>query len=370
MSGHLLDALLEGHDTSPRVTAPGRRHLRTALLGVTACLVVLVLLPVAGALYVGRRLSGDLTRIDGITRVDGTFDGLTDRPPAPAGPARDAVDVLVIGTDRRSEVPTTGSDARAAAWVGGAQRSDALMILHIAADRRSAALVSIPRDTWVTVPGYGMHKVNAAYSFGGPSLAVATVELLTSVRIDHVAIVDWAGFAALVDSVGGIDVTVPDTVTDSARGTRWLAGTHHLDGAAALEYVGQRYGLPRGDLDRVARQQVVLRTLMEAALHQEMRTDPRMVREFLADATRHLSIDAEWSTAELVGLAASLRNFTTADLTYLTMPVARLGTEAGGQSVVYVDRPVAAGLWGALVTDDVDDWAAARRGRLTPAVVS
>ena len=128
-------------------------------------------------------------------------------------------------------------------------------------------------------------------------------------RIDHLAVIDWSGFEALIDAVGGIDVTVPETVTDSARDVTWTAGVHLLDGKQALAYVGQRYGLPHGDLDRVARQQVVLRTLMQDALHQEMRKDPRMLYDFLDTVTKHLSIDSDWSTKDLLdagGLDARL----------------------------------------------------------------
>ena len=157
-----------------------------------------------------------------VTRIPGVFDGLDDRPSQADRRAGDAVNVLVVGTDRRSDVPTTGSDARAAAWVPGAQRSDALMILHISADRavrRSSRSRVTPGST---CPGYGMNKINAAFSFAGPSLTIQTVELLTSVRIDHLAVIDWSGFEALIDAVGGIDVTVPETVDG-------LGARHHLD---------------------------------------------------------------------------------------------------------------------------------------------
>jgi LCP family protein required for cell wall assembly len=343
---------------------PPRRHrrLRNAVVGLLVCLLLLAMVPVAAMLYLEHHLSGNVTRIAGV------FDGLEDRPGRPAGRARDAVNILLIGTDRRSPVATTGSDARAAAWVVGAQRSDTLMILHISADRRSAAVISIPRDTWVVVPGVGTAKINAAYSYGGPSLAVETVEDLTSVRIDHVAVVDWSGFAALIDGVGGIDVTVPETVVDSARSVTWSAGVHHLDGTEALAYVGQRYGLARGDLDRVARQQAVLRTLMQDSLHQEMRKDPRMLYKFLDTVTRHLSVDDGWSTRDMVRLVVSMRSFETSGLSYLTMPVAGTGRE-GDQSVVYADRRAAGRMWGAVIADEMVDWGARHPGRLTPAVV-
>ncbi|KQW48825.1 hypothetical protein ASC77_08835 [Nocardioides sp. Root1257] len=360
MSPHLFD------DATPDATTDAirnRHHVRNAVIGLLVCLALLALAPVGTVLYLEHRLSGNVDRIPGV------FDGLRDRPSRPAGPAGDAVNILLIGTDRRSDVPTTGSDAEAASWVVGAQRSDAMMILHISADRRSASVISIPRDTWVTVPGVGSAKINAAYSYGGPSLAVQTVELLTAIRIDHVAVVDWTGFAALIDAVGGIDVTVPETVVDTARAVTWSAGVHHLDGAAALTYVRQRYGLRGGDLDRVARQQAVLRTLMQSALHQEMRKDPKMLFDFLDTVTQHLSVDDAWSTRDMVGLVISMRSFETAHLTYLTMPVRGFGRE-GDQSVVYADRRAASGLWGAVVTDELAEWTARHPRSLTPTVVS
>jgi LCP family protein required for cell wall assembly len=214
-----------------------------------------------------------------------------------------------------------------------------------------------------------MNKVNAAFSFAGPSLTIATVELLTSVRIDHLAVVDWSGFEALIDAAGGITVDVPATVTDSARDITWTKGEHLLDGEQALDYVRQRHGLPLGDLDRVQRQQVVLRTLMEDSLHQEMRKDPRMLYDFLDTVSQHLSLDSGWSTKELVELVVSMRSFTTANLRYLTMPVAGFGTERA-QSVVYAARRQARGLWGAVIADEVEAWAARHQGQLTPSTVS
>jgi len=341
----------------------GSNNVRKALIGLLVCCTLLAAVPRVAILYLEHRLS------ENVTRIPGVFDGLDDRPSRPTGPAGGALNVLVVGTDRRSDVPTTGSDARAATWVPGAQRSDALMILHIAADRRSAAIISIPRDTWVNVPGYGMHKINAAFSFAGPSLTIATVEQLTDVHIDHLAVIDWSGFEALIDAVGGITVTVPATVTDSVHDITWAAGEHRLDGAEALAYVSQRHGLPLGDLDRIQRQQVVLRTVMQDALHQEMRKDPRMLYGFLDTVSQHLSLDSDWSTKDLVALVVSMRSFETADLRYLTMPVAGFGTE-GAESVVYGARRPARGLWGAVIADEVEAWAARHQRRLTPSTVS
>ena len=120
------------------------------------------------------------------------------------------------------------------------------MILHIDADREGASLISIPRDSWVNVPGYGHNKINAAFSLAGPSLAVETVEDLTGVRIDHLAVVDWEGFRSLIDTVGGVTVTVPRTVEDPHNDVVWTKGRHPLNGAAGADLLRQRYGLPDG----------------------------------------------------------------------------------------------------------------------------
>jgi LCP family protein required for cell wall assembly len=344
--------------------AARRRHpVRKALIGLAVCMLALALVGAGSLWYLQHRLSSHIDRIDGV------FDGLHDRPPRPEGEAAGAVNILLLGTDRRAEVGTTGSEARAPSWVPGAQRSDTMMVLHIDADRRGATMISIPRDSWVAVPGYGMNKVNAAFSFAGPSLAVETVERLTGVRIDHLAVIDWAGFRALTDAVGGVEVTVPRTVHDSARGITWTAGEHLLDGEQALDYVGQRYGLPRGDLDRVARQQAFLRNLMQTSLHQEMRKDPRQLFGLLDTLTRYLSVDAGWSTSSMGRLALSLRNLRTVDIQYLTAPVERLGRE-GDQSVVYLDRGLNRSLWSAVREDRVARWTAYHPLDVTPPVVS
>lgn len=334
------------------ITPHPRHPLRNALVGLLVCGLLLALLLAAGAFWVQHRLTSHITRIDHV------FTGLTHRPPVPTtGPAAHAVNILLMGTDRRSAVGTTGRDAAAPEWVPGAQRSDTLMLVHIDGDRRGASVISIPRDAWVPVRGHAMAKINAAFSYAGPSLAVQTVEDLTGVRIDHLAVVDWAGFEQLTDAAGGVTVTVPQTVTDSARGITWTAGVHTLDGRQALAYVRQRYGLPGGDLDRVRRQQGFLRSLMEASLHTQMRKDPHMVYDFLDTVTRHLSVDSDWSVTDMARLMVSLRDLRSADIHYLTVPVWGLGRE-GDQSVVYLDWTRDAGLWRAVHHDRVEAWLA------------
>jgi LCP family protein required for cell wall assembly len=244
-----------------------------------------------------------------------------------------------------------------------------MMLLHIDADRRGASLISVPRDAWVPIPGHGMGKVNWAYSFGGPALAVATFEKLTSIRVDHLVVVDWDGFMSLTDAVGGVDVDVPTTVYDSARHLTWTAGRHHLDGTQALAYVRERYGLPGGDLDRVRRQQAFLRALMQASLHQEMRKDPVLLYQFLNEVTRHVLVDDQWRISDLAALAASLRDLRSANIRYLTAPVAGLGRE-GDQSVVHLATDRDRDLWRAVHEDRMDQWSAINWNLLTPDVVN
>ena len=134
------------------------------------------------------------------------------------------------------------------------------MIARLAEDGQSAAVVSIPRDSWVDIPGHGKNKINAAYAFGGPSLLIRTVENLTELHVDHFAVIDFAGFQAVVDSVGGIDVGI--SAATSNEGVHFHQGVNHLDGTQALAYVRQRYGLVDGDLDRAQRQQNAMRAVL------------------------------------------------------------------------------------------------------------
>ncbi|MFT4287705.1 LCP family protein [Nocardioides sp.] len=359
-----LTDLLDDDDLPP--AGPPRRRLRRVVVVMVTLLALLAGIPVAVAWYVEHRLSSQLTRMSGI------FAALPEsqRPakPAAGAPGAAAVDILLIGTDRRSEVATTGTDAAAADWVPGQQRSDTLMLLHIDGDRRSAAVVSIPRDSWVDIPGHGKGKINAAFSYGGPSLAVATVEQLTGIRIDHVAIVDWTGFEELTDAVGGVDIDIPETVHDSANDVTWEEGRHHLDGEQALLYVRQRYGLPGGDFDRVKRQQAFLRSVMEASLHQEMRKDPRLLYDFLSTLARHVTVDAEWSTTQMAKLAFSLRDFRSANVEFLTAPSTGTGM-VGDQSVVFLDQDAGRELWHELRTDRIDEWSSIHWRELTGDVV-
>lgn len=343
--------------TSTRVR---NRKIRHAVL---AAVVTLAALPVAYLATAAHRLNNQVEHLGGV------FSDTAGTRPSAAPAAAEAINILMLGTDRRSDVPTTGTAAETEDWEAGEQRSDSMMIVHIDRDRDGVSVVSIPRDSWVRIPDHGRAKINAAFSYGGAALAVRTVENLTGVRIDHVAVVDWAGFMAVTDALGGVDMTIPETTHDSARDRTWTAGEHHLNGDDALAYVGQRYGLPGGDLDRVRRQQAFFRALAQTALKSETAKDPVKIYDLLDIITENLAIDEEWSTKEMADLALSLRNVSAGDVRYLTVPVTGTG-RAGSQSVVWLDKPAGTELWDAVRNDEVEGWATRHPDLLTEGVVN
>src|SRR5690606_1285100 len=132
-----------------------------------------------------------------IDYLEDPFDELTERPDIAEGEEGEAdpLNFLVLGSDSRISAGDPDQ------WEFGAQRTDAILLVHVPGDRQSAQVMSIPRDSWVDVPGWGMYKINAAFSFGGPALLIQTVEQLTGVHIDHFAVTDFEAFAALTDEL-------------------------------------------------------------------------------------------------------------------------------------------------------------------------
>lgn len=330
-----------------------RRGLRALLYGVIA-LLVLVLLAAAGIVIVAQQLGSQVGRYPSVFAP-------IDPSARPADAAGDTF--LLVGTDTRSPEATTGADATAPDFVFGQQRSDVIMVATIAEDGQSASVVSIPRDSWVEIPGRGMNKINAAYSFGGPPLLIETVEQLTRVRVDHFAVIDFAGFAQMTDAVGGIDVTVGQA---SQRGGVVVpSGPQRLDGAQALAYVRERYTLPGGDLDRVKRQQAALRALVRQSLSSGTLSSPTRAYELVDTLTRYVGVDDTLTNTGLAQLAFGLRDLRSSAITFTTVPVTGTGME-GDQSVVYLDEGAGRDLWFAVNTDAVPRWAQARPSAVLP----
>ncbi|GAA3590625.1 hypothetical protein GCM10022419_086560 [Nonomuraea rosea] len=255
---------------------------------------------------------------------------------------------LLVGTDRRAAGSTTGDGAGAALWQPGSQRTDTIMLAHLSEDREHATVVSIPRDSWVNIPGRGRAKINAAFSWGGPALLIKTIETLTGIRIDHYAAIDFKGFATAVDAVDGVDVDVAKTVRDTNSGTTWTAGRHHLNGEQALLFVRQRYNLPGGDFDRIKRQQALLKALSDRVLSAGTLTSPAKVDGLLRAITKSVTVD---DGVTLAMLRSSLIDLAGLDESgFFTMPTRGTGME-GQQSVVYLDDRKTRALSEAIKTD-------------------
>lgn len=232
-----------------------------------------------------------------------------------------------------------GSDARgAAAEVGSVdvdnQRSDVLMVVHIDADRKNVHVMSILRDSWVDIPGHGFAKVNAAYAWGGTPLTVATVESLLGVRIDHVAVIGFAGFEGMTDALGGIDVNV--TVPFEREGHTFVEGNNHLDGKEALEFVRERYAFTDGDYQRARNQQEFIRATMDKALRASTLSSPESIFRFTSTVTQHLSVDEGFTFQSMFELGISLRDIRADNIQFATIPTSGTGM-VGDQSVVHLD---------------------------------
>ena len=329
---------------SPRGTRHRRKMAgwKKALIGLLVLVLLLVAAGVGGLLYLSHRLDHNIKRIPHV------FSGLdpSTRPSVPAG-AKGSQTFVLLGSDSRIDVT-----AQKANW----SRSDTIMMLHLDKAHQHAYLVSIPRDSWVPIPGHGTAKVNAALAWGGPSLLVQTLEQLTDVHIDHLALIDFNGFKALVDALGGVDVTIPQTVNDPELHTTWNAGTQHLDGARALLYVRQRHGLPGGDFDRIKRQQNLLRSIMVKTLSSGTISNPITLTKTLDAISRSLSVDEDLTMSTMRSLAIGSRNMRSHDVTFLTVPLTGTGTAGGGQSVVFLDAAKDKALWTAMRDDRMAQW--------------
>ena len=285
-----------------------------------------------------------------------------DRPDPDKGKS---LNVLLLGSDKGKKIPgesantSLAQDAKAAKWPDGKYRSDTIMVVHISANRKHVYLISIPRDSFVMLynaSGVATHKekVNAAFSYYGPSGVISTVEHLTNLRMSHLAIIDWAGFKDLSTAVGGVPVYVPETVTDPVQHVTWTKGNYNLKGNKALQYVRQRHGLLRGDFDRIARQQNFLRALMKKILAGGTMHNPVRLNNTLSALTKNLTVDEGWKPGDMRALALSLRGTSQKNVTFMTVPVGAESVDPTYGDVVNIDPLKSGELFTALKDDSVD----------------
>ncbi|MDV6310790.1 LCP family protein [Gordonia amicalis] len=282
------------------------------------------------------------------------------------GGAKDgAVDILLVGTDSRTDAkgnplsPEEVKLLRSGEEV--ATNTDTILLVRIPEDGSSATAISIPRDSYVDVPGIGMSKINAAYgttregvraraveagqspekaekegTLAGRKALVDTVANLTGVQVDHYAEVGLLGFVLLTNAVGGIDVCLNAPVRDPFSGARFRKGVQTLDGPRALSFVRQRHGLPRGDLDRITRQQAFMASLTQKVLSAGTLTDPGKLSEMQNAVARSIVIDDGWN---IINFAEQLKDLSGGRVKFSTIPIVteQGWSEDGLQSVVQVD---------------------------------
>ncbi len=277
----------------------------------------------------------------------------TSRPPAVA---LDALNVLLMGADTDVEADDVSA------------RADSIILVHLAADRRSAQFISIPRDTWLLVPptadGNGgiNAKINAAYAWGQAPLLVRTVESFTGVRIDHTVTVNFTGFAQIIDALGGIDITVDKTITSIHKPHRtFIAGPAHMDGATALDYARQRKQFADGDFGRMRHQRDILGAVLDKASRLSITDSPTRLDSVIRSTASAVTVDQALS---IVDMAHLLRDMSRANITMLTSPSAGTGM-VGDESVVFADRVAASELYTAVRTDTMNRWLANHEAGVT-----
>ncbi len=250
------------------------------------------------------QITGSLKRVD-------AFAGLNSRPEK----ASSAVNYLLVGSDDRAgltaaELKTlrVGSTASAA---GG--RSDTMLLVHISKARDKAVIVSLPRDTLVTVPQYvasngktiaaQQAKLNSAFSWGGAPLLIQVVEAKTNLRIDHYVEIGFGGFAKVVDSLGGIQVCSKVAINDPKSHLVMTAGIHTLNGIEALKYIRTRDFDGMGDLGRMQRQQQFMSSVIKKATSTGVLLNPVKFISFINAAMETVKTDSSLNSSDLVTLA-------------------------------------------------------------------
>jgi polyisoprenyl-teichoic acid--peptidoglycan teichoic acid transferase len=318
--------------TTPR----GRRLLPKILIGVAVLLVAAI---GAGLFYsatIDRSLTENLNR----GGVELPTDESSIRPPKEAQETG-TLNYVLLGSDSRDP----GNE--------GNGRSDTILVVHLNAKRNKAYIISFPRDMYVNVPGYGRNKINAAFAFGGTPLAVRTLEDLTGVRMDHVALIDFEGFVRLTEDLHG--VTVTNKTAFSSHGFHYPQGKITIAGEEALWFVRERKLLPGGDLDRAENQRNVIKAIVQKGLSARVISDPATFLNFLGNVAKYLTVDNDLSDDEIKRTAHSLR-LGGKDIDLLQAPISGFATTGDGQSIDVVDTAKMAELAHAMKKDKLSEY--------------
>jgi LCP family protein required for cell wall assembly len=301
---------------------PGRRGRRITL--VIGIVVLLLIASVAGTYF---WVDGKLHKTVTLPAFTGTSAG---------------TNWLIAGSDQRTGISRT---ERAKLHLGaqGAGASDSLMLLHTGGGK--AVLISIPRDSYVPIPGHGYNKINAALAFGGPKLLVQTVESVTGLRINHYMSIGFVGLAGVVNSVGGVRICVKTAIQpDSFSGFKGMkAGCHNLSGTQAIAFVRDRHSFATSDLQRIADQRAFLSALLSKATSPGVYLNPFTALPFASTAAGSIAVDKGTSLYDLIQVATALKNPETG-----TVPIANANFQTSAGDAVQWNKTQALALFNAL----------------------
>lgn len=271
---------------------PRRRRRRRGGRVFGAVLVVLLLVLVGGYFYLDSRLNREAVLVDYPGRV-------ADTP---------GTNWLIVGSDSREGLSEEDMDELRTGRAEG-KRTDTIMVLYVPDDGRPA-VVSVPRDSYVDIPGIGANKINAAYAEalgGGPATLVQTFEQASGVRIDHYVEIGFAGFVDIVDAVGGVELCPEEAMEDPKAGLDIEAGCQVMDGPTALGYVRTR-ATPRADLDRIQRQREFFSALVGQATAPGTLLNPFRSVPLVLNGTETFTVDEGDSLADLAWMAMAMRD--------------------------------------------------------------
>jgi LCP family protein required for cell wall assembly len=303
-----------------KVSGRGARRQRRGLMAAGAMSVAVLLFSGGGWVFQGYVL-GSVRRVD-------AFEGLKNRPES--GP-EGSMNILLTGVDRREGLTDQQINELHLGKIGG-QRSDTMMLVHVSSKHDKVNVVSLPRDSLVTIPGHRSNgsegapgtnvgerqgKLNWAYMYGGPTLTVQTVERATGIHIDHYVEVNFLGFLKVVDALGGVTVCTDQAINDPKSGLRLPAGKSNVDGPTALAYSRARYTLTGGsDLGRINRQQQFMSAMVHKAL-----SEPTKFPGFLNASLDAIRADKGLSKGTLTSLAMQMRGMSTDSIAFATVPL-------------------------------------------------
>jgi LCP family protein required for cell wall assembly len=316
-----------------RSRPPRRRGYRPGWKAIVLIVVLaLVVYPVA-LFFVGWRHLG---RVDALPADTAATPGRT---------------YLVVGSDSRKGLTKA---QRKKLHTGGdfGQRTDTIMLLHLPANGGPNVLMSIPRDSYVAIPGHGKNKINAAYAYGGPKLLAKTIEQATGVQIDDYAEIGLGGFASMVDAVGGVQICPKRDMKDKDAGLNVKKGCQQADGATALGYARARHSDPRGDLGRVERQREVLGAIVAKASTPTTLVNPFKAFPLASSGASTLTIDEHTGPVALLKFLLGMKSAAGGGGLSITVPVSGTGTRPGAGSVVLWDQEQADIVFNALRESD------------------